>query len=169
MAKLMEPRTHSLNAVGFAAGCVALLAPLILGFLVGLQSGSGFYSSPPLTGLLLLFLNALLFLLYGVTFGLLILLATFAAAFVLGTLMSALRIRHVVFYAIGGMAVAWLGFALILAMPIADSDPIRMVLPRETIGVLKFFGVAGAIGGTFYWWLAGKLTRRFVAAAEVAG
>jgi hypothetical protein len=165
----MEPRTHSLKAIGVAAGSATLLAPLIFGFVIGLQIGSGVYLSPPLTGLFLLVLNALLFLLFGVTFGAPLLLAICAAAFALGALISALRIRHVVFYILGGMAIAWLGFALIISIPIADPDPIRMVLPRETMAALGYCGIAGAIDGVFYWWLAGRLTRTFVGAVKVTG
>jgi hypothetical protein len=142
---MIERRTHSFKAVVVAAGFAAVLAPLCLGLVVGAWTGAGYFMGPAL-------------LLGAVFFAPHVLLVTYCLTVVFAGSLSLVGARNLIFYVIGGMAVAW--FSFVLSFPAAPvnstADPVFM--PNTHLAGLVAFGVAGVLDGIFYWLVASRIT-----------
>jgi hypothetical protein len=145
----LDRATHSLKAVTISAAIAAILAPVMIGVLVSLQGG---ITRPMALFMPIAYLFGTLMLMPHVLF------VTFGLAFVFGSALSLLRIRSPILYAISGMAVSWFSFVLSFGKTADFSTASPVLMPDRTVSGLIGFGVAGAINGLIYWWLAGRLT-----------
>jgi len=135
-----------------------LLAPVLVGIAVGWQEGAS-----PLLGFALL-LGAFMLTPH-------VLIMIYVVAFALGKLLGVLGARHVAFYTLGGIAVAWLFFLLFSVFENADNGPsvIAMMIPVQMPDGLACFCSAGALNGVIYWWIANMRLRRAITARSGAG